>query len=317
MIGGVSPIRFIGFDTTRTPINTDANRPTITTATNSIILLNFNAAEGLYFRNFIFTQTAATSAVGIANATAASGTIVALEFVNCKWGSAFTSVYSSTTAATKINARFVGCEMTATTGSTFNLGTATIMSFESCWIHDNAAVALNFPTGSSANIAAVRSIIVDNGTRGVFFAGTTGAGSTAVKFHNCTIANNTTSQIEADQTTGAIGNVEMINCILYGTVAIDLATAGTDKYFTARTNAFSGTKTNFTTGQGDIALSGDPFTNAASDDYSLDNTAGEGAACRGDGWPGVFPGGLTTGYVDVGAVQHADPAGGGQKSSVY
>jgi hypothetical protein len=184
-------------------------------------------------------------------------------------------------------------------------------------MHDNAATAINFPTGSGANVSVTRSLIVDNGARGVFFSGTSGAGSCSVRLENVTIANNATAQVEAAQTTGAVGNVEMINCILYGTTAIALATAGTDRFFIARTNAFSGTKTNFTTGIGDIALTGDPFTNAAGDDYSLDNVANQGAACRGAGFPGVFPGGLTTGYVDVGAVQHADPVAGGQKSSVY
>ena len=56
-----------------------------------------------------------------------------------------------------------------------------------------------------------------------------------------------------------------------------------------------------------ITLTGDPFTNAASLDFSLDTTAGEGAACRA---AGISPYGQT-GYLDIGAVQHADPAGGG------
>jgi hypothetical protein len=232
--------------------------------------------------------------------------VLPLEFANCKWGSAFTSVVSSVSSATKLNANYVGCEATATTGTTFNLGTQTAASFYGCWIHDNAAVAFNFPTNSNAFVSITRTLIVDNGTRGIFFAGTTGTGSVTVRLHNNTIANNATAQLEADQTTVNIGNIELINCILYGTVAIDLATAGTDNNFTARNNAFSGTKTNFTTGIGDIALTGDPFTAAASDNYALDNTANEGAACRGTGYPLTFPGGFTTATLDVGAVQHAD-----------
>lgn len=53
------------------------------------------------------------------------------------------------------------------------------------------------------------------------------------------------------------------------------------------------------------------FTNPGSGDFSLNNTAGGGALLRAAGYPGVFKGGLTTGYLDVGAAQHADPAGGG------
>ncbi len=80
------------------------------------------------------------------------------------------------------------------------------------------------------------------------------------------------------------------------------------------TNGFSG---NFlmplhsTPAGSTIALSGDPFTNAASGDFSLNSTAGAGAACRAAGYPGVFPGATTTGYVDLGAAQHQDSGGGG------
>lgn len=65
-----------------------------------------------------------------------------------------------------------------------------------------------------------------------------------------------------------------------------------------------------------VSLSGDPFTNSGSDDYSLDNTSGEGAACRAAGLPSLFPGGLTTGYRDIGAVQHQDSGGSGGKGSI-
>lgn len=61
---------------------------------------------------------------------------------------------------------------------------------------------------------------------------------------------------------------------------------------------------------GNVSLTGDPFTNAAAGDFGLNNTAGAGAACRAAGIPGAFPGGTTTGYPDLGAVQHQDSGGG-------
>lgn len=57
-----------------------------------------------------------------------------------------------------------------------------------------------------------------------------------------------------------------------------------------------------------VTLTGNPFTNVAGGDFSLNNTSGAGAACRAAGFPGVFPGGTTTGYLDIGAAQHADPS---------
>lgn len=57
----------------------------------------------------------------------------------------------------------------------------------------------------------------------------------------------------------------------------------------------------------DITLSGSPFTNAGSGDFSLNNTAGAGAAVRDAGRPNTWPGGSFTGYPDLGAVFHQDP----------
>lgn len=67
-----------------------------------------------------------------------------------------------------------------------------------------------------------------------------------------------------------------------------------------------------------VALTGNPFTSAGTGDFSLNNTAGAGAACRAAGIPGAFPGGLTTGYLDIGAAQHADAGGStGAASSFF
>lgn len=51
------------------------------------------------------------------------------------------------------------------------------------------------------------------------------------------------------------------------------------------------------------------FTNAPGGDFSLNNTAGAGALLRAAGFPGLMPGGLTTGYLDIGVAQHADSGG--------
>jgi hypothetical protein len=82
----------------------------------------------------------------------------------------------------------------------------------------------------------------------------------------------------------------------------------------------SGDYTGLTTNQmvSSASLSGDPFT--ASDGsaptttgyLSPDATAGEGAVLRGLAFPASYPyltG--TTNYKDIGAIGHADPAGGG------
>lgn len=57
---------------------------------------------------------------------------------------------------------------------------------------------------------------------------------------------------------------------------------------------------------GFVTLTADPFTDAGGADFSLNNTAGGGAACRGAGFNGFLAGG--TSYPDIGALQ-ADSGG--------
>lgn len=49
------------------------------------------------------------------------------------------------------------------------------------------------------------------------------------------------------------------------------------------------------------------FVNAAGGNFALNATAGGGASLRAAGIPGVSADGLSTGYLDIGAYQHADP----------
>lgn len=53
-----------------------------------------------------------------------------------------------------------------------------------------------------------------------------------------------------------------------------------------------------------ITLTGDPYTNSGSGDFTLNNTSGAGALCRGASL-------LWAGEQDNGAVQHTDSGGGG------
>lgn len=76
-------------------------------------------------------------------------------------------------------------------------------------------------------------------------------------------------------------------------------------------NNTSGNRNQAAAGRADVTLTGDPFTNGAGGDFSLNNTAGAGAAVRAAGFPGTFSGISTTGYLDGGAVQHQDSGGSG------
>lgn len=68
---------------------------------------------------------------------------------------------------------------------------------------------------------------------------------------------------------------------------------------------------NLTAGPHSVALSGTPFTNASSLDFTLNATAGAGGAVRAAGVPFTFMGLMGTGYPDGGLFQHQDSGGGG------
>jgi len=129
------------------------------------------------------------------------------------------------------------------------------------------------------------------------------------------IRKNTSHGINISSTTPMILAFVM-NSIVYDNGGYGI-TAAAKLMHLLRANAFgSNTSGNyhttyFTNAVGDVSLSGDPHTNAVGLDFSLNNTAGAGAACRAAGFPGAFLGGSTTGYLDIGAAQHQDPAASG------
>ena len=138
---------------------------------------------------------------------------------------------------------------------------------------------------------------------------------------NCTfygsVAGSGINWRDSDEESGLV----VINTILYGNnqYGVELNAAGRE---CLRNNAFGGNGVGAVDGNvrfnaEAITLTGDPFTNAAGHDLSLDATAGEGAACRNLAWPIDFRGSSTTSYLDLGAADHVDPAGGGGTVSPY
>lgn len=57
----------------------------------------------------------------------------------------------------------------------------------------------------------------------------------------------------------------------------------------------------------DVILSANPFVAAGSGNFALNATVGGGASLRNAGLPRAWPGAVTAGYPDIGAVFHQDP----------
>lgn len=175
-----------------------------------------------------------------------------------------------------------------------------------CYSHDNTGIGFQIASGSFTE--TVHCIAARNTTDGFQWAGLTGIainctshGNTVGGFNcntadlalaiNCLSTSNGGKGFEINATRPK--NKTLINCAHWNNTGVGVDT------------------TDVPTEVGTIALSADPYTNASSSNFALNTTSGGGAACRAVGLPGLFPGGLSTGYLDIGAVQHADPEGGG------
>lgn len=199
-------------------------------------------------------------------------------------------------------------DLTAGASNGIGLINGACVILRNCEIHDNPCKGIdNFSEGNTFD----KCLIYNN----------TGGSNDGIKqrsLHSCAITDcvlygngRDGIRLEGDFNR----NTLIQNCILknnggYGINGVN----GTGGPWQGRNNAYhnntSGARNNVSLPD-DTDLTGDPFTAAGSDDFSLNNTAGAGAACRAAGFPGVYPGGTTTGFIDIGAVQHADPAGGG------
>jgi hypothetical protein len=178
-------------------------------------------------------------------------------------------------------------------------------------VHDNVCTGAKVGTNGGYGNVAVGNTVTNNA----------GASSDGIQFgYNSTILENSVYGSGRD----GIRNVQAFNIATIIQRNILVSNGGYGLNFSGGSvvassdydnNAYygntSGTRNNCGTGTTDVILTGSPFTNAGSGDFSLNNTVGAGAACRAAALPGVFPGGTTTGYPDLGAVQSQATSGGG------
>ncbi len=154
------------------------------------------------------------------------------------------------------------------------------------------------------------------GTSGIGFE--TGVSTTNITWVNCVAHGNAKSGWSIQTGTGL---QTWHNCIAYGNLEYGWSQSGSSSQFTANAsmlNCAGGFNTSgnriATPGLLDLSfvnLTADPFNNASSGNFTLNNTAGGGAALRAAGFPGTLLGLLnSTGYTDIGAFQHQDSAGG-------
>lgn len=323
-------IWFIGYPSGGSRTNqdvTEAIMPVFTSATNSVDIFTTNAANFLGFKNFKLTHTAGTRGKGFTNGT--GGTNNATRFVNCitdgcSWGFYFGNGASTTT----VGVTLINCTVRNGASGGIALLQGQNASFvHGCYIADCAGPGITVGQTGTAIWFVCDNTIIDSMTGasgyGIQVTCTTASTNTA-GFHvtDCVFWTNAQAGIRYDYTTGRMPTHFVANCIFvsnkYGQ---QCATSGiiNGTQMVGRNNAYynntSGALSNVAAGDGDVTLTGDPFTSpSGSADFSLNNTAGAGAACRSAGWPpriGALGATAGTNYKDIGALQAQPTASGG------
>lgn len=291
----VTNFMLIGYTTTRG----DGGQATITTATNSVILFQVNnTGQQWMFQNIIFTSTATTRLAAVDDN---ANTTDYLYFYNCTFNGVLSAVH---TTAQAHNVVFINSIIENCTSSTAAINlTAIALHVYGTKIHDNTGDGVRINGTSNAGVSGlawfVSSVIKSNGGRGISNIGDLqGNGAVGLFVDNCAVINNVGDGINSQGTGTNFGQlVGVSNTIIdsNGGFGVNVAPPGNlasgtfamnygfSNFYRANT---SGARNNFSVLPGDITGTADPFTNRAAGDFSLNTTAGGGAACRNAGWPG-------------------------------
>jgi hypothetical protein len=313
------PNQVIGYTTTRT----DGGRATIQFSTNTGIKgFDGTNAGGWYISNFVIDCNSLGTSRGIQ--FNAQSVVRNVWIKNCT---------GDGIALGQTNARIMDSEFSANSGTAaINAGAATV-TVERCYIHDNTVHGIVLAgTGSTAifnvltnntgattdginvNAAGV-TIIMNNtiyksGRDGISFANNSSLGANSTARNNLLVSN-VRYGLNGYSVAAGWGKFPQWdgNAYFLGTGTAnrnDADDTGTTNPINAA-NPYSNTL--------DVTLSGDPFTNAAGNNYTLNSTAGAGAAAKGTATPGAIAGLSQSGAMSFGALQPASATSTGANAA--
>lgn len=300
------PIRFMGYDVTRG--DKTGNRPTFAGGPpNGQTLMLWGA--GL-ISNIILDGRAITADIGINY----GGSTNTLEVDNVQLiGFQSNAIRNGTSSS---NLYLYDVEVTScTTNAAIALTASGSLFIVGSNIHDNTVSGVSI-TGSAARLIVDRTLFDTNknGSSGNAIVFTLGS---HLIMNNSTIYNSGSHGIDLQSNTTAL----IANSIFEsnGGYGINLNASDVYEYVSIRNSGFfsntSGTydSTKVSANQvfGNITnTTGTFFTDAANADFSLNNTADQGATLRSIAFPTSYPGASTNSYDDIGAARHQDPASG-------
>lgn len=268
--------KLVGYDTTRTIVNTDANRPTFkASGISGVTVITPGGNQNIYVANIIVDGNSLASMIGFGG-----GQMV----VNCK------AANCTTTGFQGVQYAFL-CEA-ASCGVGYNYSGA----FFGCVAHNCTGAGFY----SNGGFSAQGCISYSNGGAGFDCQNTFN-----MMFTNCIAYGNTGS--------GFANNSGSQGCICIGCIAEANGSYGFNQYIRSMycatyNNASGGFQTaTYAPSLGNITGSGTFFVNAAAQNFALNNTANQGlllqAANAVFNW-GASVLSTTIGYLDLGTVQH-------------
>ena len=305
-----NPFSIIGYTSTRG----DNGQVTWTTATNSVSLITFAAANNVLIQNFIFTSTAGTVGNGWTTPGSGSANSISITAINCKFSGLNLGINGNFSLVYEFEGLFLqGCRFTGSVshgvingGGTYALG---------CQFDNNGGDGFN--TGVSQTpqgpyFIFEYSIFYKNSANGINIAFSNTGGSTLpiIIISHCDVSTNTDAGYVSPNANNPL--LQASNSIFdaNGTYGVDTGSTSITVQALLYKNAFYNNTTAATrgvnTGIGTVTLSASPY-NTIGSDFSLNSTSGGGAACKGAGFPGTIPGG-GSGSADIGALQSS---GGG------
>lgn len=273
-------LAFYGYGTAHYDLGT---KPLITTSTNSINLFKTPGfGYVMAVSNISFSSTAGTPGNGI------YGTQGLLFCSDCVFDGFTYGMDLASGAIDYLELYRVEVKNCTTAGIKAYVTTSRAALLCDCFLHDNG---IGLHLSNTGGALLIRNRIVDNTTIGVKQV----PGQMNVTLVGNTVANNGTDGVEAS-------GINLIRWVVYNNIfygnggyAINFthgSSTTTSKYYPSRNgpNAYgSNSSGDFRTigaGVNDVTLTADPFTNAAGGDYTLNSTAGGGAACQNAGLQG-------------------------------
>ena len=277
----VSDLQYSGYGSTH---GDNGTKPLITTATNSVnIFTDFaGGVTGVMLNNLSLSTTAGTAGNGI---EATSRIMNDVTIVNCKFSGFNVAIYGSDDANT-FYMNGLSVFNTEITGGVTGINAAAYVY--GCYIHglSGDGITINH-TGQTGVVTVVARTVFNGNSHGINMP----ASDVVLLFvSECTFYGQSSDGLLYSGTLHA-GSVGVVNSIFYGNGGYGWNSSSATAILGPsinQNNAYgsntSGARNGVVAGLNDVSLSGDPFNNPSGGDFSLNSTAGAGAACRGAGF---------------------------------